>query len=118
MLSLTLYKLVHFLGITLLLISLGALIVHQGAGLSKRALAMTHGVGLFLILVSGFGMLARLGIHGFPVWVILKLALWLLFGAMMAIIPRRRARQAKGLWILVISLAFVAAYIALYKPGI
>jgi hypothetical protein len=46
---------------------------------------ITHGLGLLLVLVAGFGMLAKLGIHGVPTWAALKLIIWVALGAFAAL---------------------------------
>ena len=85
MFSHQLYNVVHIVGIVLVMAALGALALHAAAGgtrQSNRARALVaalHGAGVLLILVGGFGMLARLGfMHGanFPVWLWVKLAVW------------------------------------------
>jgi hypothetical protein len=110
------YKTVHFIGLAMVLLSLGALIVHQQTILSKRTLAVTHGIGLLLLLVTGFGMLAKAGIHSVPGWVGGKLAIWLILGAYMALIPRLRNRQAGLLWWSIVVLVGTAGYLATTKP--
>jgi uncharacterized membrane protein YqgA involved in biofilm formation len=124
MFSYALYKVVHVLGIALLVSALGAVALHAlNGGLRRdnraRALvAAMHGVGLLLVLVGGFGMLARLGLpHGamFPGWLLVKLAVWLLLGAAVAL-PYRRPTLARAMLVLVPLLAALAAYMAIYKP--
>lgn len=121
MISYQVYKLVHFFGIFMLLFSLGGLILHRINGgasqYSWRKQAMvTHGVGLFLILLGGFGMLARMGlVGGLPGWVYGKLAIWLALGALILVI-RFRPGTARGLWWGGIALAVGAAYLAINKP--
>lgn len=100
----------------MVLASLGALIVFENKVLSKRFLAITHGVGLLLLLVSGFGALAKLQIHSIPLWVAAKIGLWLLLGAYMALVPRLRSRFAAALWFgLPVTMA-LGAYLAQNKP--
>ncbi len=102
----------------MVLISLGALIVHQKGPLSKRTLAVTHGIGLLLVIVSGFGMLARLGVHSFPSWVVGKLIIWIILGGFMGLVPRLRNKRAGLLWWSLVLLTGVAAWLATSKPGV
>lgn len=84
----------------------------------RKWVAITHGVGLLIALVGGFGLLARLGIsHGadWPLWVWLKLGIWLVLGAMTALIGRN-PRHARLFWALIPVLAVCAAYLAINKP--
>jgi hypothetical protein len=123
MISLGVYRLLHIFGILLVFLALGGLALHAANGGTKstnraRALvAATHGLGLFIILLGGFGMLARLGIGhaGFPGWVWGKLAIWVVLGGLF-MLPYRFPALARPVWILVPVLGILAAYMALYKP--
>jgi hypothetical protein len=121
MISYPVYKILHFSGIFLILISLGAQSFHalsepgSPAKWRKKA-AIAHGVGMLLALVGGFGLLARLGIHWpWPAWVVGKLLIWLTLGALMAPV-RRGAGFARSLWWVIVILGALAAGLALYKP--
>jgi hypothetical protein len=121
MLSYLFYKTLHLTGVFLTLMSLGALAFYllnggEGRPGKKRFLAISHGVGLLLVILGGFGMIARLNIEWpWPGWIFAKLAIWLALGAMAGILPRR-ARQAGALWWVCVALGVAAAYLALYKP--
>lgn len=123
MISLNLYKLVHILGILLVFSSFGGLVLHAMNGGTKatnagrRIVTIGYGVGLFLILLGGFGMLARLGIvqGGLPGWIWLKLAVWIAVGGLFAL-PYRRPDTSRLLWILGPTLGLLAAWAGLYKP--
>ena len=115
------YNLLHLFGIMLMLSALGAAVaaaVAGDAGSPLRKLAgIAHGVAMFIILVGGFGMLARLGIGGdWPLWIWLKLVIWLIFAA--ATVFVRKAGQ-KAFWLLIALpvLAAVSAWLALYRVG-
>ena len=117
------YKLIHFLGIFILIASLTASSMHALRGGTKtdnphrRALGILHGVSLILILLGGFGMLARLGIvqGGLPGWIWGKLAIWIALGGALALAARGR-EPARIVLIGVPLLAVAAGAIALYKP--
>jgi hypothetical protein len=117
------YKLIHFLGIFSLLISVaiaGAHVLRGGTRADnpyRRTLSIVHGLASFLILLGGFGMLARLDIlqGGLPGWVWGKLVIWLLAGASMGVVYRS-AGLARTVVIALPVLAVIAAYFALYKP--
>jgi hypothetical protein len=123
MISLNLYKLVHVLGILLVFSSFGGLVLHAMNGGTKatnagrRLVTIGYGVGLFLILLGGFGMLARLGIvhGGLPGWIWFKLAVWLAVGGLFAL-PYRKADASRLLWFLGPALGLLAAWAGLYKP--
>lgn len=115
------YKIFHLVGFALLLTSLTGVAAHAAGGGSKssnpagRLLAMAHGVGLLLVLVSGFGMLARLGLSMSAPWTWVKILLWLLFGAATAL-PYRSAAVARSMPILLPLVIGFAAWVALFKP--
>lgn len=118
------YKIVHLIGITSAWTALGALALHHANGGTKatnagrRSVILLHGLGLLFILVGGFGMLARLGFqHGanFPGWLWVKLGVWVLIGAAVAL-PVRVPQLAKPMLFVIPLLAGLATYMAVYKP--
>ncbi|HEY0931643.1 MAG TPA: hypothetical protein VGE27_17100 [Gemmatimonas sp.] len=118
------YEILHVLGIALLFSAIGGVAVHAANGGTKansntRALvSAVHGIGMLLILVGGFGMLARIGFaHGtnFPGWLWVKLIIWLAFGGL-ALLPYRKPALAKPFLLLMPVLAGIAVYMVLYKP--
>ncbi|MGW8282098.1 MAG: hypothetical protein ACWGON_02255 [Gemmatimonadota bacterium] len=123
MIPLNVYKLVHILGILLVFSSYGGLVLNALNGGSKstnsgrRLVTFSYGIGLFLILLGGFGMLARLGVveGGLPGWIWLKLTLWVVIGGLFAI-PYRKPEASRLLWFLGPALGLVAAWAALFKP--
>ncbi|HUP20110.1 MAG TPA: hypothetical protein VM778_09175 [Gemmatimonadota bacterium] len=124
MLSYQFYNLVHILGLVLLMLGIGGIAlsappsVERGPAWSRRAGAVFHGLGIFLILLGGFGMRARLGIvqgMSWPGWVWVKIVVWGTLGVV-ALLPRRFPRTAGPIFLLVPVLAAVAAYMAIFKP--
>lgn len=119
------YNVVHIVGIVLVMSALGAVAIHALNGGTRQAnaarglVAALHGTGILLILVGGFGMLARLGfLHGsnFPVWLWVKLAVWVT-AAVLLYIPYRRPALARPIYLALPILGGLAAYMAIYKPG-
>lgn len=121
MLSYTVYKVLHLLGIMLTITALGGMALHAANGGTRaesrtRGLATAvHGTGLALVLVAGFGMLARLGASASNGWVLVKLVIWLVLG-MAAMLPYRRPSLARLLFVAVPLLAMAAGIVALTKP--
>jgi hypothetical protein len=96
-------------------------VAYAGFGPEKKQLrrmaAMCHGIGLFLILVSGLEMLSSLGmLHGDPPgWAKAKFVIFLILGFSISLAARwsKRIGILIPIWIL---LGAVAGYLALYKP--
>lgn len=120
MIDLNVYKWLHLLGAFGIVMAFGGLIFRStvngdSQAFPKRILSIVHGLGLVLVLVSGFGMLARLGIQGeFPLWVWLKLAIWLSVGGLIAAVNRAPSKS-KLWWWLILALGGAAAWIGLFK---
>lgn len=122
MISYSVYKVIHLVGIFMVLLSLGGALLWFGSGGARshswrKHIALTHGVGLLLALVGGFGLLARLGIvhGGLPGWIWAKLGIWLVLGATLAAAPRV-PKIARPLWWIVLILGGAAAWLAGSKP--
>jgi len=79
----------------------------------KRVLSIT-GVAALLVLVSGFGLLHRMGL-GFPGWAIVKFICWIGLSATAGIAYRRRG-QAGLFMVLALALAIVAVAMVYLKP--
>lgn len=117
------YKVMHFFGIFMLITALAAVAMHVLRGGTRtdlphrRAIAVTHGVAVAFILTGGFGMLARLDIvqGGLPVWIYIKLAIWLALAVAIAA-PYLGRRYARGLLVALPVLTAAAGATALYKP--
>lgn len=110
------YKILHISGVLAIFMAFGGLIV-LGSG-RKRLLALTHGIGLTVVLIAGFGLMARMGWttpYTWPGWIYAKMLLWLVAGGLMAFIPRKPA-LAKPLWFVVIALGMLASWLAISKP--
>lgn len=121
--SYAVYKLMHFLGIFMLITALAATCMHVMRGGTRadnpyrRTLGITHGVAALLILTGGFGMLARLGtMHGaLPNWIYAKLLIWVVLAAAM-VVPYLGKQYARALLVVVPLLAVTGGAVALSKP--
>ena len=122
MISYAVYKVVHLVGVMMVLLALGGVATNFANGGAKthrwrKPIAITHGIGMLLSLVGGFGLLARLGIvhGGLPGWIWAKLGIWMVFGGLLGLLPRK-PNWAPALWPLIILLGGLAAYLAGSKP--
>ena len=113
------YKLIHYVGIFALVTTLAAALGRGAQGGEdpwRKAFAMSHGAALFLILLGGFGMLARLGVtDGLPGWIFAKLAIWLVLGGLLVAAKKSASWSARLLFVLPV-LAVLAGYVAYTKP--
>ncbi len=122
------YRLIHFTGIFVLMFAFGSLFTGEK---STKGAAIGHGIGLVLILLGGFGMHSSpLGgsefklkdtynmIYGtkWPLWLILKIVIWVALGACMVLAKRRVIKGAVA-WVLIIGLALGSYLLAYKKPA-
>ncbi len=115
MLSYQTYKVIHLASIFVFLTSASVLLLAKPAG---KAWKIITGVSSMLILVAGFGLLARLGLtSGMPAWAVAKLVIWLVVTGLGHMVAKRFPGAAlKAYWCTVL-LAILAAALAVYKPG-
>ena len=116
------YKILHLTGLVLLFSGLVSLLTLKVVGAevngpAKKFAFITHGIGLFFILLSGFGLLARLNlVRDLPNWIYVKLAIWLYFGLTIALI-KRKGQLGWMLYIPMLVIFIAAAYVAINKPA-
>ena len=119
------FKTLHVIGVLLVLIGVAGLAAHAATGRPKSEnpvyalLAALHGIGLLVVILCGFAMLAQVmrtpGMPS-PLWATTKLVIWALFAAA-AFVPYRRPRLAR--WLLAVGLPVLgaaAAVVAILKP--
>lgn len=116
------YKAMHFLGIVMLFTALGGTVLHALNGGNKATnaarglVAALHGIALALILIGGFGMMARLGfITGWPGWIYGKLAAWVTL-PVLGLVAEKRPERARLMLVLIPLVGLFAAWMAIYKP--
>lgn len=115
------YKILHILGLILLFTSLAAIIYGQTqdqqlSKSTKKYAFIGHGVGILLMLISGFGLAAKLQYFGqLPNWIYAKLVIWLVLGAAIAI-GKRKFQWGSKLMLLLVGLGVFAASLAVTKP--
>lgn len=111
------YKILHVVMIVVFFSSMAMSSVRKEK--SRSAMIIT-GLSLVMILVSGMGLVARIGIpHGvsWPVWLNIKVAIWAVVGIGGHVVMKRfPAFLSKFFW-LSIGLLVVASYMANYKIG-
>ena len=116
------YKVLHIFGLLLTFSGLAGIIaisINQSsvAAGARKFIYISHGVGLVILLVAGFGLAARLNLlaSGIPTWIWIKLVIWLLIGGIVTLI-KRKPQHAWKLYVFVLLLGTCAAYLAVNKP--
>ena len=110
--SIAFYHIAHIVGLIFVFIGFGALLSAESA---KKAMKW-HGTGLLISLVSGFGMLAKLGIfETMPTWVWIKIALWLVLG-FLPVLAKRKVLPAGLVVLLGVAIGGFMGYLGYLKP--
>jgi hypothetical protein len=112
------YQIIHLIGVFMVFIAYGGLIVRSATGSQDRGIrrlgVLTSSIGLFLILLGGFGLLARLN-YGWPGWVLVKIVIWVVLGALIAVI-NRKPEYSQLTWWTTILLGVIALLLVVLKP--
>ena len=122
MLDYSVYKVVHIGAALMIFASVGGVATHvanQGGDKSHRwrkPLSITHGIGLLLSLVAGFGLHAKMAPElKWGGWIFAKIAIWLVLGGITAMLYRK-PQASTAAWWGTLALGFAAAFLAIYKP--
>lgn len=113
------YDFLHVVGVMFLFAGFGALLSAENR---SRAM-MLHGIGLVILLVAGFGILAKNhpaapAVYSYTApWVLAKLVIWLILGAL-PVLAKKRVLPVGGVITLAIVLGSAAAYLCFFKPGV
>ena len=118
------YLVLHILGLLMTFMALGGVAVHAINGGTKQDNAfrtgamLTHDLGLCLILLGGFGLMAKkLQITGFPWpgWLMLKMSIWIVLGGF-TVLLFKRPDLGRVLWWVVLLLGTLAVLSVTYRP--
>jgi hypothetical protein len=105
------YNVIHVVSIMAVFAALGAVAASEGTKHHKLGAAL-HGLALLLILVSGFGMLAKYNL-GFPWWIMVKLIIWVAIGGMLAV-AKRRALPCGAVIGIILALGTISAVLGVF----
>jgi len=114
------YRIIHLIGLVLLILGLGGVVLLRDElkkGLktgTAKCLGAFHGIGLLLMLLGGFGMIAKLQ-YGFPGWIIAKLVIWLILGGWL-VVGKKGSLSPPLYWAVILLLCTAAFYLVSYKP--
>ena len=107
------YKIIHLTGISLLALGVGGM---MAGGEKRKTFAMLQGIGLVVMLVSGFGLLAKLKFTPYiPNFAIMKIAIWCLIGALPVLFRKLKTPLPAAILISLI-LVGTMAYLGVVKP--
>ena len=111
--SIQLYQIIHIFSVIMMTaVTFAALAAPRPEG--RRRSMMWSGILALLALISGFGMLARLG-YGLPGWAVVKLACWLGL-TMLTSLAYRQPGQGRSLTLLALIAVFLAVGMVVLKP--
>lgn len=115
------YKVMHIIGLMFLFSGIAVIATLTLTGQLKKGGAKAlgfalHGLGLILVLVAGFGMLARLNLmSALPSWVHAKIGLWVLLALAVSLLKRKQS-LVYPILILCLAIGGAAGWIAIFKP--
>ncbi len=77
---------------------------------------ITHGIAATISFITGFGLIAKLGVSTpWPMWMFGKIIIWLGL-ALSPLLIYRQSSMSPLIWRAVILLGLFSAYLAQYKP--
>ncbi|MCK6598713.1 MAG: hypothetical protein L6Q37_10145 [Bdellovibrionaceae bacterium] len=117
------YKTLHLMGLVLTFTSLIAMIAIQllksDADEAKKIFKkffIAHGIGVTILIISGFGLAARLGFFAqMPTWIYVKIALWGC-AVILASIVKRKLLPTILIYALCILIPIIGSIVAVNKP--
>ncbi|MCE9518190.1 MAG: hypothetical protein K8R87_01270 [Verrucomicrobia bacterium] len=110
------YQIIHLIAVMILFAGTGAALAGTDHGGTRKFGAILRGVSLLLLLVTGFGLLAKLGImKSLPVWAWIKLAIWVI-AAVLPVFVKRKMLPGTAAVLIALALGGVAAWLGIMKP--
>jgi hypothetical protein len=106
--SIAFYHIAHLVGLILLFVGFGALASGNRKGM------MYHGIGLLILLIAGFGIIAKLKIPYTSHFIIAKGVIFLILGFLPVLIKKKTLSAGAVMWIAIV-LGGCAAYLGYTK---
>ena len=107
------YRLIHVLGVATLALGFGGMIANST---NRKGFVILQGVALLAMLVSGFGLLAKLQL-GFPHFATVKLVLWVIAGAL-PVVFKKLVPSPVVATVLSLVLIGLLAWLGIVKPAL
>jgi hypothetical protein len=109
------YKITHLIGISILGLGVGGMLA---GGEKRRTFVMLQGIGLLVMLVTGFGLLAKLKLDPYvPHFAIVKIAIWVVIG-MLPVLFRKLQTPLSAALLVSMILVGIMAYLGVVKPAL
>lgn len=108
------YKIIHLIGVAALAMGLGGMMV---GGSQRKLFSILQGIALFVMLVSGCGLVAKLGFRSFPHFAMAKSVIWVVIGVMPVVLRKLCAPALVGIAVS-LSLVGVMAWLGVVKPAL
>lgn len=110
----------HLIGAFFVIFALGGNLVQAINGGEKKhkfhkALGIVHGIGLLLLFIMGFLLIAKQGYVPIPVWIWIKIAIWG-FYAIVSMLAFKKKSQSSILWAITLVLFIFVIILAKTKP--
>lgn len=108
-------KIIHIF-LAVLTLSMSTALFYAG---HSKARQIVFGISCFLLLGTGFAIMGRFGIRHappYPLWINIKLGLWLALAVATPVTVKRFPEKAKRLFWPWMGLALIAVAMAVYKP--
>jgi hypothetical protein len=105
------YHVLHVIGAILVFVGIGSLLSSNG---NTKTGAIYHGIGLLILLVAGFGLLAKLKIAYTSTFVLAKFGIWLVLG-FLPVLAKKRTLNPGFIVGIAIVLGAAAAYLGYTK---
>ena len=109
----TIYKIIHLTGIAAIALGVGGM---MAGGSNRKPFAICQGVGLLVMLVSGFGLLAKLHL-GYPHFAIVKTVLWVVI-AILPMLARRLKLPVAAAMLISLTMVGIMAWLGVMKPAL
>ncbi len=118
--SYSIYIIFHLIGAFFVIFALGGSLLQAiNTGNKnfqyKKVVGAIHGIGLLLLFVAGFGLIAKNGYSPIPIWVWIKIVIWG-FYAIVSGLAFKKTESSKLLWVITLVLFIVVILLARLKP--
>ncbi len=112
------YRVLHIVGLAMLVMGTGATLFAAKDAKKQRLPMVLHGGGLLVLLVAGFGLMAKTGRsapHDWSPWLIIKMVVWVAAALLPTLVRHGTVPRPLG-WIVALLLVASAAYLGIVKP--